>query len=163
MTAWTLQAESRETAENDYCRHSHTCDKSSVPSAATVTALLQGKPACKQENSGTKQVKTTPKWLRGLKGWKQQVNFYGCKKLQRCSSEKLCIRNKRMNTSRADFQLITATKKSLGNLHCGCTQACSNKKRVWHPAQIVSHLNQNLQLLICSPSLRTFWVGLWTW
>lgn len=29
--------------------------------AASATALLQGKPACKQENSGTKQVKTTPK------------------------------------------------------------------------------------------------------
>lgn len=80
MTAWTSQAESRETAENDSCRHSHTCDKSRVASAAIVTALLQGKPACKQKNSGTKQVKTIPKWLRGLRGWKQQVNFNGCKK-----------------------------------------------------------------------------------
>lgn len=44
MTAWTSQAKSRETAENDSCRHSHTCDKSRVASAAIVTALLQGKP-----------------------------------------------------------------------------------------------------------------------
>lgn len=41
--------------------------QSGAASAAIVTALLQGKPACKQQNSGTKQVKTTPKWLRGLK------------------------------------------------------------------------------------------------
>lgn len=35
--------------------------KAIAASAAIITALLQGKPACKQENSGTKQVKTTPK------------------------------------------------------------------------------------------------------
>lgn len=53
------QRNSSVSAERDSWRQSHISDRSRVASAAIITALLQGKAACKQESWDTKQVKTT--------------------------------------------------------------------------------------------------------
>lgn len=102
------QRNSSVSAERDSWRQSHINDRSRVASAAIITALLQGKAACKQESWDTKQVKTTQNDSEVSETWKQQVNFNGCKKPQPCSPEKWCITNKKMNMCRADCQLITS-------------------------------------------------------